>query len=121
METEKDLMRIMLEDCKPTKRIILKDNIQKIWIFSEYDFPLRLTKLSRIGTSMEYQSETKTLFVTTGLNCFCLCLYRDTAFWNSFGPTRPQPVVTLEVVDESQFQRFVNMPNYIKNGLNTGK
>ena len=120
METETDLMRIMMEDCKPTKKIILEDDIQKIRIFSEYDFPLRLTKLSKIGTNMEYQSDTRTLFVTTGLNCFCLCLYRDTAFWNSFGTTRSQPKVALEVVDESQFQRFVNMPNYIESRLNTG-
>ena len=45
METETDLMRIMMEGCKPTKKIILEDDIQKIRIFSEYDFPLRLTKL----------------------------------------------------------------------------
>ena len=87
METETDLMRIMMEDYKPTKRIILQDDIQKIWIFSEYDFPLRLTKLSKIGTNMEYQSETKTLFCDNRTKLFLLVSLQGHSilefFWNN--------------------------------------
>ena len=125
MEDEADLMKILLEKPKPTKRIVLENHIEKIRIFSEYDFPLRMTKLSRIGSSMEYQSATITLFVTTGLNCFCLCYYRDKAFWDYLSPEFNHPLVALEVADESEFlgrgYRLPNTPGYIERELNTGK
>ena len=56
METESDLLNILLKEFKPTKTIPLENHIMKLRIFSEYEFPLRLTKIFG-GRTLEYTVE----------------------------------------------------------------
>ena len=75
METESDLLNILLKEFKPLKTIPLENHIMKLRIFSEYEFPLRLSKIFG-GRTLEYRTSI-TLLLTMGLNCLCLCFFKQ--------------------------------------------
>ena len=113
METETDLLNILLEEFKPTKTIQLESHIMKLRIFSEYEFPLRLTKIFG-GRTLEYRTSIM-LLLTTGLNCLCLCFFKQ---YTGFRDPETEPVsLGLEVADESERRGpFDLRPSHMQHG-----